>query len=142
MRTREILKTLSNTYDGSFSTEPCVTMAYSELETYHCTKNHIFFFQMFGKDDLSKKVRLNMIFLVVLSRLEVVGFSHLSLGESFFAFSRISPPWSKTDETSLCIIWKNDFSFSQKYDLILLTENERWSFSRNTWKYDIFCIYV
>ena len=27
-----------------------------------------------------------------------------------------------------------------KYDILSL--NERWSFSRNTWKYDIFCIYV
>ena len=32
--------------------------------------------------------------------------------------------------------------FSRKYDFFLWTENERWSFSRNTWKCDIFCIYV
>ena len=32
--------------------------------------------------------------------------------------------------------------FSRKYDLILQTKNERWSFSKNTWKYDIFCIFA
>ena len=32
--------------------------------------------------------------------------------------------------------------FSQKHDFFLWTENERWSFSRKTWKYDFFCIYV
>ena len=34
LRTRGILKTLSNMYDGSLSTEPCVILAYSELEAY------------------------------------------------------------------------------------------------------------
>ena len=29
-----IIKTLSNMYDGQLSTEPCVTLAYSELKTY------------------------------------------------------------------------------------------------------------
>ena len=33
--------------------------------------------------------------------------------------------------------------FSPKtWYFFLWTENERWFFSRNTWKYDIFCIYV
>ena len=32
--------------------------------------------------------------------------------------------------------------FSGKYDIVNWTENERWSFSRNTWKYDIFCTYI
>ena len=31
----------------------------------HCTKSHIFFFQMFWKDGLSKKLRWNMIFPVL-----------------------------------------------------------------------------
>ena len=34
MRTRRPLKTLSNMYDGAFSTEAYVTLAYSELEAY------------------------------------------------------------------------------------------------------------
>ena len=38
-----------------------------------------------------------------------------------------------------CIIGKNDISFSRKYHLTrLLTENERWSFLKNTRKYGIF----
>ena len=38
LRTRGILRTLSNMYDGLFSTEPYVTPACSELEAYseHC----------------------------------------------------------------------------------------------------------
>ena len=37
-----------------------------------------------------------------------------------------------------CIIREDDISFSWKYHLILYTVNERRSFSKNTWKYDIF----
>ena len=37
-----------------------------------------------------------------------------------------------------CIIGKDDISFSRKYDLTRWTENERWSFWKNTRKYDIF----
>ena len=54
-------------------------------------KNHIFFFQMFWKDGLSKKMTLE------------------------YDFS--------------CIIRKDDISFSRKYGL-LLTQKERWSFSK------------
>ena len=38
-----------------------------------------------------------------------------------------------------CIIGKDDISFSRKYDLTPWTENKRWSFSKTTPKYDIFC---
>ena len=38
-----------------------------------------------------------------------------------------------------CIIGKDDISFSRKYDLTPWTENIRWSFSKTTPKYDIFC---
>ena len=70
------------------------------LRSYHVTErwkslyteNHIFFFQMFWKDGLSKKIELEY---------------DLS-----------------------CIIRKYDISFSKKYDLILQTKNERWSFSK------------
>ena len=34
MRTPRILKTQSSIYDAAFSTEPYVTLAYSELEAY------------------------------------------------------------------------------------------------------------
>ena len=67
---------------------------------FRCKENHIFFFQTFWKDGLSKKNAL------------------------------------KYDHS--CIIGKYDISFSRKYDLTLWTENERWSFSKNTWKYNIF----
>ena len=40
-----------------------------------------------------------------------------------------------------CIIWKDCF-FSENMIFFLWTENERWSFPRETWKYDIFCIYA
>ena len=37
-----------------------------------------------------------------------------------------------------CIIGKDDISFCRKYDLSRQTENERWSFLKNTRKSDIF----
>ena len=67
---------------------------------YHCTENHIFFFQTSWKDSLSKKIVL--------------------------------------EYNPSCIIGKGNISFSWKYDLTPKAENERWSFSKNTWKYDIF----
>ena len=33
-RAQEILRNLSNMYEGLFSTEPCVTVVFSELEAY------------------------------------------------------------------------------------------------------------
>ena len=36
-----------------------------------------------------------------------------------------------------CIIGKDDISFRRKYDLTRWVENERWSFLKNTRKYDI-----
>ena len=37
-----------------------------------------------------------------------------------------------------CIITQDGISFSRKYDVVLWTENKRWSFSKNTRKYDVF----
>ena len=34
LRAQGILRNLSNMYDGLFSTEPCVTLVFSELEAY------------------------------------------------------------------------------------------------------------
>ena len=67
-------------------------LSYNVILLLHCKKNHIFFFQMFWKDGLSKKIALEY---------------DLS-----------------------CIIRKDDISFSRKYDLILLNQEERWSFSK------------
>ena len=39
------------------------------------------------------------------------------------------------------IMKKDDIFFSRKY-FFLRTENERWDFSKNTWKYDVFCMLV
>ena len=41
-----------------------------------------------------------------------------------------------------CISGKMVFFFSENMIFFLWTENERWSFSRNPWRYDIFCIYI
>ena len=34
LRDQGILRNLSNMYDGLFSTEPCITLVFSELEAY------------------------------------------------------------------------------------------------------------
>ena len=45
-------------------------------------------------------------------------------------------------EYDLSSIIRNDsISFSQKYDIFLRTENERWSFAKNTSEYDVFSIF-
>ena len=38
-----------------------------------------------------------------------------------------------------CITWKDGIFFLKIWYFFFGSENERWSFSRNTWKYDIFC---
>ena len=40
------------------------------------------------------------------------------------------------------IMRKDGISFSRKYGIFLRTENEKWSFSRNTWKYNVSCMLV
>ena len=40
-----------------------------------------------------------------------------------------------------CIIWKDGIFFPKNMIFFSWTESERWSFSKNTWKYDIFCVY-
>ena len=44
----------------------------------------------------------------------------------------------------ICLIsWgKMAFLFPENMILFLRTENERWYFSKNTWKYDVFCMLV
>ena len=41
-------------------------------------------------------------------------------------------------DLSCCIIWKDDISFSRKYDLILYGKWRMIFLKKNTWKYDIF----
>ena len=65
------------------------------METKHCLENQIFFFQTFWKDSLSKKLRWNMIFLVII-------FS----GKQNIAFPENTMYYRK-----------DKISFSRKYDL-------------------------
>ena len=44
--------------------------------------------------------------------------------------------------TFLVLSGKMGFFPPENMLFFLWMENERWSFSRSTWKYDIFCIYV
>ena len=41
-----------------------------------------------------------------------------------------------------CIIWKDGIYFLRNTIFFLWTEKGRWSFSRNTRRHDIFCVYV
>ena len=75
---------------------------FSMLLRLHCTKDHLFFFQMFWKDRLSKN-----------SCTEIWSFLY--------------------DQEGWC--------FSPEYYLVFWSENERWSFSKNSSKYDTFCIF-
>ena len=51
-------------------------------------------------------------------------------------FKKIAP------EYNLSCIWKDGNFFLENMIFFLWGENERRSFSRNTWKYDIFCTYM
>ena len=42
----------------------------------------------------------------------------------------------------LCYLERRYFFLPENIIFFLLTENKRQSFSRNTWKYDIYCIFV
>ena len=41
-----------------------------------------------------------------------------------------------------CIIWKDGIFFPRTWYFFSWAESQRWPFSRNTWKYDIFCVHV
>ena len=56
-------------------------------------------------------------------------------------FQRYSLQKPALDYDLACIIKKDDISFYRKCNLILYTQKERWSFSKNTWKYDVFFKY-
>ena len=73
--------------------------------------------------------------------LKTKGVNHCMENHIFFFWTswkdRLSKKISLEYDLS-CIIGKDDISFSRKYDLTRWTENERWSFLKNTRKYDIF----
>ena len=87
--------------------------------------NMILFFRRKKKDDLSQKIPGNIIFSSnVLKRL---------------SFQNIRA-WTRS---ILKYLQRWYFFFSKYMKFVLWVENERrWSLSKNTWQYDIFCIYA
>ena len=126
---------------------------------WRCTKNNIFFFQIFWKGGLSKKnstgiwsflyYQKKMIFLfpknmILFFRRKMK--DNLSQKNTwkydiFFKCPEkmVFPKQSTLEYDLPCIISKDGISFPEN---TIFSENERWFFSRNTWKYDNFCIYV
>ena len=116
---------------------------------------------MFWKDDLSKKLHWNMIFLVssgkriflfpenmiLLFRRKMK--DHLSQKnmwkyDIFFKYSEniVSPKKSHWNIIFLLSSGKMAFLFFRENMIFFLrTENERWSFSKNTCKYYVFCMF-
>ena len=86
-------------------------------------KNIILFFRQKMKGDLSERIHGSMVFS-----------------------SNVLKRWSLQKKsrwnTIFLVYLERWFFFSKNMIFFLLMENERWSFSRNTWRYDIFCIYV
>ena len=127
----------------------------------HCTENHIFLFQTSWKDRLSKKIALEYDLSCL------IGKDYFSFSRKHIFFFRRKMKYDlsrkKYMETRYFlqmfwkddllkkialgyvisrIIWKDGISFPENLIVFLWTENEKWSFSRNAWNYDIFCIYV
>ena len=110
----------------------------------HCTEDHIFFFQMSWKDGLSKKVALKYDLSYIIEKDDI----------SFFPENMILPFRQKVkDDLSQKNTRKYDIFFERSKNMffsekvalehaLLWAESERWPFSRNTWKYDIFCVHV
>ena len=96
---------------------------YLERWYYLFPKNMILFFRQKMKDDLSQKNTWKY--------------------DIFFKCPKkmVFPKIITLEYDLSCIIWKDVF-FPENMIFFLWTENERWSFSRITQKYDIFCIYV
>ena len=86
-------------------------------------ENIILFFRQKMKDDLSQQIHGIWYFLQMPRK---HGLSKKS----------------RAGMWSFLYIWKDGGFFSENMIFFLWTENERWSFSRNPWRYDIFCIYI
>ena len=127
----------------------------------HCTENHFFLFQTSWKDGLSKKIALKYELSCI------IGKDDLSFSQKYDL-----TPWTENKRRSFSKnyteIWYflqtlKDGRFKKGRDgtwsfLYYLEErwyffpenmiffpwagSERWLFSRNTWKYDIFCVHV
>ena len=84
---------------------------------------NILFFRRTMKDDLSQKNKWKYIFFKCPEKM-------------------VFPKKIALEYDISCIIWKYGIFFLESMIFFHWTENERWSFSWNTWKYDIFCIYL
>ena len=127
---------------------------------FRCTKNHIFFFQTSWKDNLSKKncaeiwsflyyrerwyFFFSKIWSYPLDGKWKMIFLKKWKYDIFFRCSEkmVFPKRPSWNMIFLVLSGKMIFFFSRKHDFLLWTENERWSFSRNTWKYDTPCTCV
>ena len=126
----------------------------------HCTENHIFFFQTSWKVGLSKKITLEHD----LSR--IIGKDHVSLSRKHDLNLRqkmkddlfqkntrkydilFGPPEKKVFSKRAapghdlsCIIWKDGIFFLENTIFFPWAGISRWPLSRNTWKYNIFCVH-
>ena len=125
----------------------------------HCTKNHVFFSKC-SKKIIFPKNRTGIWYFLYYQERWFLFLENMNL----FFRQKTKDDYSQKNYMEiwyfLQMFWKNGLSkkIAMEYDLsfviwkdgiflsenifFLWTENERWSFSRNTWKYDIFCIYV
>ena len=130
--------------------------------SFHYMKNHIFFFQMFWKYGRVKKTALVMIFLVSPAKIIFLFLENLILffrpqkkddlsqkkntwkWDIFFKYSEKTVFPKKLHWNMIFLVSSTKMAFLfRKYCMIVFpwTENERWSFSKHTWKYDVFCIF-
>ena len=96
----------------------------------HCTKNHIFFSQMFWKKRLSKTIALEYGLSCII-RKDDIFFPKIwsySLGEDE-RWSLLKYTW-KYD--IFCTFGKDCISFSYRYDITFLWKKKRWSSSEKT----------
>ena len=130
-------------------------------KTLHCKENHIFFFQTSWKDGLPKKIALEYDLSCI------IGKDHVSFSQKYDLI-----PWTENERWSfskkyteiwyfLKSFWKDGlfkkgwtgtwsflyylerwYFFPENMIFFPWAGSERWPFSRNTWKYDIFCVHV
>ena len=95
------------------------------LAWLHYTKNHISFSQMFWKDDLSKKIGLEYDISCIIRK------------DDFFLtkiYYSLGGRWKMIFLKKYMEIWcflyvhEGGISFSYKYEIILLSKTQRWSF--------------
>ena len=108
-----------------------------------------------------KKSRCNMIFLVLLRKIKLLFLENmiLTLGRKWkmiFFKKKYKEIWyflqahrkegllrrGCAGTWSFLYYLKGWYIFSWKHDIFSWAESQRWLFSRNTWKYDIFCVHV